>query len=304
MAIPDFQTCMLPFLRFLGNGEERQLKDAVKVLTAEFKLTALELSEMLPSGAQPVFINRVGWAKSYLKKAGLIEYPRRSYCRITEAGRKVLAKPPERITIKFLEQFPGYLEFKRKRAEVDEQNAVSQTDPANVRTPRETLEGAYQQLRAELIGEIAQAIQGTDPAKFERIVVELLVGMGYGGNLVDAGRAIGRSGDEGIDGVIKEDHLGLDNIYIQAKRWAGPVGRPEVQKFAGALQGQRARKGVLITTSEFTKDAREFVQRIDAKIVLIDGRMLCELMIDFKVGISSTERFELNRIDLDFFEED
>lgn len=306
MAIPDFQTCMLPFLRFLGNGEERQLKDAVKALAAEFKLTAEELAELLPSGSQPVFINRVGWAKSYLKKAGLIEYPRRSFCRISALGKKTLSAPPERITVKFLEQFPGYQDFKRKRADEGEEEPSTPafTDQGAAKTPRETLESAYQQLRAELITDVAQALQSADPAKFERIVVELLVRMGYGGNIVDAGRAIGRSGDEGIDGVIKEDHLGLDNIYVQAKRWEATVSRPEIQKFAGALQGQRARKGVFITTSEFSREAREFVQRIDAKIVLIDGKTLCELMIDFNVGVNPTERFELKRIDLDFFSED
>lgn len=301
MAIPDFQSCMLPFLRFLGDGQERQLKDAVKALAAEFQLTTEELDELLPSGSQPVFINRVGWAKSYLKKAALIEYPRRSFCKITARGEMVLASPPERITLKFLEQFPEYQESRQKRAE-ESGNSITQL--AESATPRETLESAYEQLRAELATEIGQALQSSDPTKFERIVVELLVRMGYGGNLVDAGRAIGRSGDEGIDGVIKEDHLGLDNIYVQAKKWEGTVGRPEIQKFAGALQGQRARKGVFITTSEFSKDAREYVQRIESKIVLIDGKTLRDLMIDFNVGVNSTERFELKRIDLDFFSED
>lgn len=304
MAIPDFQSCMLPFLRFLKDGQERQLKEAVKVLSAEFKLTSDELSELLPSGSQPVFINRVGWAKSYLKKAGLIEYPRRSFCRITPRGKEVLASPPERITMKFLEQFPEYQDSRRRRMDDGSDATPAQAEESTTATPRETLETAYQQLRAELSAEIAQALQSSDPAQFERIVVELLVRMGYGGNLIDAGRAIGRSGDEGIDGVIKEDHLGLDNIYIQAKKWEGTVGRPEIQKFAGALQGQRARKGVFITTSEFSREARDYVQRIEAKIVLIDGKTLCELMIDFNVGVSTTERFELKRIDLDFFSED
>lgn len=306
MAIPDFQTCMLPFLRFLGDGQERQLKDAVRALAQEFRLTPDELNELLPSGSQPVFINRVGWAKSYLKKAGLIEYPRRSFCRITAAGSRVLRDPPERITIKFLEQFPGYQEFKKKRSEsVDEQDEQLTPDVTSDRTPRESLESAYQQLRLELAAEIAQALQAADPEKFERIVVELLVCMGYGGNLADAGRAIGRSGDEGIDGVIKEDHLGLDNIYVQAKKWHEKnVGRPDIQQFAGALQGQRARKGVFITTSEFSKEAREFVQKIDAKIVLIDGKTLCNLMIDFNVGVSRIDQFEIKRIDLDFFGDD
>lgn len=305
MAIPDFQTCMLPLLKYLSDGQEHQLKDAVQALALDFKLSHEELSTLLPSGSQPIFLNRVGWAKSYLKKADLIEYPRRSFCQITPLGIETLEKPPHRITIKFLEQFPSFQEFRSKRdddASEAEENATTET-PLH-RTPRESLESAYQQLRAELASEINVALKSSDPAKFERIVVELLVRMGYGGSLIDAGRAIGRSGDEGIDGVIKEDHLGLDNIYVQAKKWEGNVGRPEIQKFAGALQGQRARKGVFITTSEFSKEARDFVQKIDAKIVLIDGKTLCDLMMDFNVGVSPVENFELKRIDLDFFSED
>lgn len=296
---------MLPLLKFLSDGQERQLKEAVQALALEFKLTQAELSELLPSGSQPIFLNRVGWAKSYLKKAGLIEYPRRSYCKITPLGTEALEKSPSRITIKFLEQFPGFQEFRTKHSdEVGEITGNAATEaPANG-TPRESLESAYQQLRAELASDIAQALKSSDPAKFERIVVELLVRMGYGGNLIDAGRAIGRSGDEGIDGVIKEDHLGLDNIYVQAKKWEGTVGRPEIQKFAGALQGQRARKGVFITTSEFSREARSYVQNIEVRIVLIDGKTLCDLMMDFNVGVSPVENFELKRIDLDFFSED
>jgi restriction system protein len=302
VAIPDFQTCMLPFLRFLGDGQERTLKEVQGAIAAELRLSEPDLNELLPSGGQTVFRSRVGWARTYLKRAELIHSPERGRFQITKRGLELLEDAPERITRKYLHKYREFYEWsKQPREEPEELEAIA---PSDGRTPRETLEAAYQQLRAELAAEIAHALQSADPAKFERIVVELLVRMGYGGNLVDAGRAIGRSGDEGIDGVIKEDHLGLDNIYVQAKKWESTVGRPEIQKFAGALQGQRARKGVFIATSEFSREAREFVQRIDAKIVLIDGKSLCELMIDFNVGVNPTERFELKRIDLDFFSED
>lgn len=279
---------------------------AYEQLARDFKLTEAELAEQLPSGRAPLFYNRVAWAIFYLRKAGLLETPKRSYVRITKTGLDALKRKPEHIDLRTLKQYPAFVEFRSKRS--DESPGTTAADDlaeASMRTPRELLEQSYQQLRAELASEIVEALQTAEPGKFERIVVELLVRMGYGGNLADAGRAIGRSGDEGIDGVIKEDHLGLDSIYVQAKRWQGKsVGRPDLQQFAGALQGQRARKGVFITTSEFTKEAREFVQRIDAKIVLIDGKSLCELMIDFNVGVSPAEHFEIKKIDLDFFTDD
>ncbi|MGQ0697149.1 MAG: restriction endonuclease [Panacagrimonas sp.] len=305
MAIPDFQSCMLPLMILASDGKEHRVADAFAKLSQDFGLSEAELAEQLPSGRAPLFYNRVAWAVFYLRKAALLETPRRSYVRITPVGREALTPKPERIDLKFLKRFPAFVEFRSKR--VEDASAVESDgdqDESAVGTPREILETAYQQLRTELASEIAQALKAADPAKFERIVVELLVRMGYGGSLVDAGRAIGRSGDEGIDGVIKEDHLGLDNIYVQAKKWENTVGRPEIQKFAGALQGQRARKGVFITTADFSKDAREYVQRIESKIVLIDGKSLCELMIDFNVGVSAMQTFELKRIDLDFFSDD
>jgi restriction system protein len=304
MPIPDYQTCMLPLLRYSSDGEEHQLKDAVQSLAQEFKLTESELNEFLPSGQQPVFINRIGWARTYLKKAGLLITPRRGYFQITARGRTVLHESPREINVKFLERFPEFLDFKATRKEVvDEGVSQSEAETLPGQTPHEALESAYERLRSELAAEILQALKVSDPAFFENIVVELLVKMGYGGSRKDAGKAIGRSGDEGIDGIIKEDHLGLDSIYIQAKRWDATVGRPEIQKFAGALQGQRARKGIFITTSEFSKDAYEYVSRIDSKIVLIDGKALARFMIDFGVGVTTIATYEVKKIDSDYFAE-
>ncbi len=292
---------MLPLLRFAGDREEHQLKDAIAALAIEFALTDEERDEFLPSGQQPVFTNRVGWARTYLKKAGLLSSPRRGYFKITDRGTQVLAEKPNEINQKYLERFPEFVEFKSIRREKPDENGSDTPELALGQTPHEALESAYERLRTELASEILSSIRGCDPSLFEKIVVELLVKMGYGGSRKDAGRAIGRSGDEGIDGIIKEDHLGLDNIYIQAKRWEATIGRPEIQKFAGALQGQRARKGIFITTSDFTRDALDFVSRIDSKIILIDGATLAKLMIDFGVGLNPVATYQVQKIDSDYF---
>jgi restriction system protein len=301
MPIPDYQSCMLPLLRFAGDGEEHQLKDAITALAEEFSLSDEDRNEFLPSGQQPVFTNRVGWARTYLKKAGLLSSPRRGYFKITDRGREILKENPKEINQKYLERFPEFVEFKSIRRERNEDNGTDESELVLGQTPHEALESAYERLRSELASEILSSIRCCDPSRFESIVVELLVKMGYGGSRKDAGRAIGRSGDEGIDGIIKEDHLGLDNIYIQAKRWEATIGRPEIQKFAGALQGQRARKGIFITTSDFTKDALDFVSRIDSKIILIDGATLAKLMIDFGVGVNPVATYQVQKIDSDYF---
>lgn len=292
---------MLPLLELAGDGGEHQLKEAVAALAAKFSLTEEEKSELLPSGQQPIFTNRVGWARTYLKKAGLISAPRRGIFQITDRGRKVLNDRPSAINQRFLEQFPEFMEFKSLRNERLDDSSNEIGDGSGGQTPHEALESAYERLRTELASEVLQSIRACDPSLFEKIVVELLVRMGYGGSRKDAGRAIGRSGDEGIDGIIKEDHLGLDNIYIQAKRWEGTVGRPEIQKFAGALQGQRARKGIFITTSGYTKEATDFVSRIDSKIILIDGSTLSNLMIDFGVGVNPVATYQVQKLDSDYF---
>ncbi|MBI5908533.1 MAG: restriction endonuclease [Betaproteobacteria bacterium] len=305
MPIPDYQSCMLPLLRYAADSQEHQLKDAAQRLAQDFKLTSEEVSEFLPSGQQPVFINRIGWARTYLKKAGLLISPRRGYFQITDRGRAVVQESPREINVKYLERFPEFLEFRTGRKEGSVEDSSSQPDIEQTpsQTPHEALETAYERLRLELAGEILQTLKASDPVLFENIVVELLVKMGYGGSRKDAGKAIGRSGDEGIDGIIKEDHLGLDSIYIQAKRWEATIGRPEIQKFAGALQGQRARKGIFITTSDFSKEASEYVSRIDSKIVLIDGKTLARLMIDFGVGVTTVAAYEVKKLDSDYFAE-
>ncbi len=301
MAIPGYQSIMLPLLRLTGDGVTRQLRDAIEQLAKEFGLTEEERGELLPSGHQSTFDNRVGWARTYLKKAGLVEMPKRGYIQITLRGKTTLDEKPTEINEKYLRQFPEFVDFKTSKRTVDEETDC--TLSTQKQTPEEQLELAHQVLRAELIDELTAAIKACSPKFFEQLVVDLLVKMGYGGSLREAGQAIGRSGDEGIDGIIKEDRLGLDIIYLQAKRWENVIGRPEIQKFAGALQGQRARKGVFITTSSFTREAREYVSLIETKIILIDGSDLAEYMIDNGVGVTTHRVFEVKLIDNDYFEE-
>ena len=302
MTIPDYQTCMLPFLRHLGDGNEHSLRDTEEALAEHFKLTSAERVELLPSGQQGIFRNRIGWARTYLKKALLIEAPKRAVFKITERGVQTLASNPARIDSKFLEQWPEFIEFRDvSKSNANQIQAVEL--PLATTTPEEAIELAYQGLREQLAQELLTRILSCSPTFFEQLVVELLVKMGYGGSRRDAGERIGQTGDGGIDGIIKEDRLGLDTIFIQAKRWQGSVGRPEIQKFVGALQGQRARKGVFITTSFYTADAIDYASRIDTKVVLIDGKQLSALMIDFDVGVSAAASYVVKRIDSDYFEE-
>jgi restriction system protein len=298
MSIPDFQTLMLPLLHHLADGAERNNQETLDALAKEFNLTDAERTQLLPSGNQTVFRNRVAWAKAHFKRAGLIESPQRGIYRITDRGRKVLAGGPERIDLKFLDRFPGHREF---RGTAKTENETGVTAQASEMTPEEHIALGYQQIREELAADLLRRIKECPPEFFEQLVVDLLLEMGYGGSRQDAGKAVGRSGDGGIDGIIKEDRLGLDAIYIQAKRWESAVGRPEVQKFAGALQGQRARKGILITTSSLTKEAREFVSAIDNKIVLIDGQMLANLMMDCGIGVTEVGTYVVMRVDSDYF---
>ncbi|NUM53700.1 MAG: restriction endonuclease [Candidatus Hydrogenedentes bacterium] len=298
MPIPDYQSIMFPLLRFASDKAEHSLRDAIEALADEFNLTDAERKELLPSEQQAIFDNRVGWARTYMKKAGLLETTRRGFFRLTSRGDDVLAQSPLRIDTKFLKQFPEFCEFQALR-KPSTSNDTGEEESSG--TPEEALESAYQNLRNDLAAELLTQVKQIPPTLFERLVVELLVKMGYGGSRKDAGQAIGKSGDEGIDGIIKEDRLGLDIIYIQAKRWVNTVGRPEIQKFAGALQGQRARKGIFITTSDFTKDAREFASRIDTKIVLIDGELLSEMLIDHNIGVAPVASYEIKRIDSDYF---
>lgn len=294
---------MLPLLRLAGDGREHSLREAVDALTDEFGLTEQERRELLPSGRQATFDNRVAWARTYLKKAGLLDSPRRGYLRITERGRDVLSKDPPEINNSFLSRFVEFVEFRTPRSSSSESAAPPRTIE-QAETPEEVVETAYEEMREELAGELLESIKKCSPEFFERLVLDLLVKMGYGGTRKDAGEAVGRSGDGGIDGIIKEDRLGLDTVYLQAKRWDGTVGRPEIQKFAGALQGQRARKGVFITTSAFSKESLEYASAIDSTIILIDGETLAGLMIDYNIGVTSVASYELKRLDADYFTED
>jgi restriction system protein len=305
MVIPDFQTAMLPLLELTSARPEGELslQEAVENLANRFELTDEQRRHLLPSGRQPTFHNRVGWAATYLRKACLLEATRRSYFKITERGLAALRERPQKITIKYLSQFPEFVEFKARRKEQDN-NGADEEESAETRTPEEILEAEHQKIRDNLASQLLDRIKQSSPAFFETLVVELLVKMGYGGSRSDAGKAVGRSGDGGIDGIIKEDKLGLDTIYIQAKRWDGnPVGRREVQQFARALQGQRANKGIFLTTSRFTDEASTYAATINSKIVLIDGEQLTQLMIDYNLGVSLLTTYEIKRIDSDYFTE-
>ncbi len=301
MAIPDYQSLMLPMLNLVSDEKEHSLKETTETLGREFNLTEADLAELLPSGRKTRFYDRVGWAATYLRKAGLLNSSRRGRFEITERGLAVLKESPARINVKFLEQFDEFVEFQARHEKGGDEASIPEVEP---QTPEEAIEAAYQNLRQSLADEILQSIKGCSPAFFERLVVDVLVKMGYGGTRKDAGKAIGRSGDDGIDGIINEDRLGLDVIYIQAKKWDNPVGRPEIQKFAGALQGQRAKKGIFISTSTFTKEAQEFASRIDSKITLIDGETLSQLMLDYNVGVNLLASYELKRLDSDYFIEE
>ncbi len=307
MAIPDYQSVMLPLLRFAGEkNDETSTGEAVEVLAKEFGLTDEDLKEMLPSGIQSTFFNRVGWASTYMKKAGLLETTRRGYYRITPRGQELLKKQPKAINVKLLKQYPEFLEFQHLKGtrSGDRESSSRATLDVTTATPSEALETAYENLRDELADELLARLKKSSPSFFERVVVELLVKMGYGGSRADAGKAIGKTGDGGIDGIIKEDKLGLDIVYIQAKRWENnPVGRPDVMQFAGALQAQKANKGIFITTSRFTDDARSYVSQIGSKIVLIDGEQLTSLMIEHDVGVSTVSMYPVKKIDTDYFDE-
>ncbi|MCX8099477.1 MAG: restriction endonuclease [Casimicrobiaceae bacterium] len=306
--IPSYQDFMLPLLRLMADGQERKLSEVITPLADQFELSTEERKALLESGQQTILENRIGWAKTYLKQAGLLEITRRGWFRISDAGRELLAKAPPRIDLNLLNQFPEFRAFRArsrpeaKRGLPSDENATSVAELSSSVSPAEALSAAYRQLRDERESELLALVRKASPRFFEQLVVDLMLAMGYGGSRQEAGRAIGQSGDGGIDGVINEDRLGLDKIYLQAKRWDGTVGRPEIQKFAGALQGQRASKGVFITTSSFTKDAIEYARSISSTIILIDGETLAALMYDHGVGVARDLVYEIKRIDGDYFE--
>jgi restriction system protein len=308
MPIPDFQSCFRPMLALLSQHGEMPNRDAAIALADQFQLTEEERRQLLPSGRQTVFHNRIGWARTYLKKAGLLSTPRRGVVDITGEGRKVLARAPALLNVRYLkDNYPAFRAFhEMSRAEGDGNGGEEPSGTAGVQnvdlvTPEERLEQSFARLRSELADELLERVQAGTWEFFEQLVVRLMVAMGYGGSLKDAGQAIGRSGDEGIDGVIKEDRLGLDVIFLQAKKWSNPVGRPEVQKFVGALHGKQARKGVFITTSNFTKEAEEYARMVETKLILINGKRLADLMVDFNVGVTTVATYDVKKVDSDFF---
>ena len=301
MTIPDYQSIMLPLLKLASDKKEHSMREAIDCLASLFKVSESELQELLPSGQQRIFDNRVGWARTYLKKAGLLDSQKRGVFNITDKGLSVLKSNLQKITVSFLRQYPEFVEFQtvKKGPKETEDSEISIQQ-----TPEESLEYGYQKLRQALSQDLLDKIKSCSAVFFEKLVVELLVKMGYGGSRQDAGQAIGKSGDEGIDGIIKEDKLGLDVIYIQAKKWEGTVGRPEIMKFVGALQGQHARKGIFITTSYFTEDAIQYAKKVDSKIILIDGYELSKLMIDYDIGVARIASYDIKRIDSDYFSEE
>jgi restriction system protein len=304
MSIPDYQSLMLPLLNTAADGKVHTKREALNELAAQFGLTENERKELLPSGNQEIFDNRLGWARTYLKKAGLIQYTQRGHFQITDRGKDVLAQKPEVINVAYLRQFPEFREFHSpKRTPTDAE--PSESSESITETPEELLASGSLKLRRQAEQELLVRVKACPAEFFERLVVKLLTTIGYGGSLADAGKAIGKAGDGGIDGVIKEDKLGLDLLYIQAKKWDDTtVGRPEIQKFVGALHGKRARKGIFITTSTFSKDATEYAEGVETKVILIDGARLTELMFDYGVGVSTVNSYVVKRIDSDFFEDE
>jgi restriction system protein len=303
VAIPDFQTLMRPLLEFAADGKLHSMGEAREALGTRFELTVEELKTPLPSGRQTVFVNRVAWAKVYLDHAGLLETPQRGRFKISEKGRKAIKDAPERITINYLQRFPEFVEF-RSTAKKQKEVPQAALGDEEGQTPEEMLESAQLRLHTDLSAEVLNRAKKCSPQFFEKLVVDVLLKMGYGGWSEESSEITGAPGDEGIDGLINEDRLGLDTIYLQAKRWEGNVGRSEIQRFVGALQGKRAKKGVFLTTSAFSADARDYVKHIEPKIILIDGKQLASYMIEFNVGVDSVASYEVKRVQPDYFEEE
>lgn len=312
MPIPDYESLMLPLLQLLADRQPWRTRQAIEALAAQFKLTPAELAQMLPSGATTTFGSRVGWAKTYLKQGGLITQPARGISQITERGLAALSEKPQRIDNAFLDRYSEFQDFKtRARDGGAKGGTAGKTDRkealfnSTAQPPQERMETAAREIQQSLSDEILQTIRDCSPGFFERLVVQLLLKMGYGGSRQEAGQAVGRSGDGGIDGVIAEDRLGLDSIYVQAKRWQGSVGEPPLRDFLGALVARGATKGVFINTGLFTEAAQQFARRSPQhKVVLIDGPRLAELMIEHDLGVSVAATYQLKRIDSDFFSED
>jgi restriction system protein len=299
MAVPDFQTLMRPLLEGLVDGEEHSIRSIRGALAQHFSLSQADVDELIPSGRVTTFQNRVGWATTYLYRAGLIERPRRAVYRITERGRSVLDSNPDRVDLGVLSQFEEFEDF--RRAKSGKAGSSDDLGAADSQTPEERITAAYRELRSALAGELIERVQDQTAEFFEQLVLDVLHAMGYGGSREEDSERLGRTGDEGVDGVIREDRLGLDAIYIQAKKWTGTVGRPEIQKFVGALQGQKATKGVFIATSSFSPDAIAYAEKVTPRVILIDGQELAQLMMEHDVGVSTSHTYRLKRLDLDYF---
>ena len=303
--IPDFQSIMLPLLKITRDKKEHTIQEIRDSLAKIFNLSEEERSRLLSKSKQKIFANRVGWARTYLKKAGLLKYCGVGSFIITEQGLKVLQEKPSKINVKYLKRFPELLEFIKPLKKIVHPKDKDIELILEKKTPEDLLEIGYEKCQEKLLSDLLEKIKQCSPEFFERLVIELLVVMGYGGSFEDAGKAIGKSGDEGIDGIIKEDKLGLDVIYLQAKKWStNSIGSPEIQKFSGALLGKKAKKGVFITTSKFTEGAITYAMNVENKIILIDGEQLTKYMVENGIGVSETASYKINNIDLDYFTEE
>lgn len=298
MPVPDFQSMMLPFLQFASDRQEHELADVTRHLVDHFNLQRADIDDLLPTGKQTRLSNRVGWCRTHLKSAGLIEYVKRGVFRITPRGIDTLLQKPQSIDLKYLDQFKEHFEWFHRKS-TDPIDPVRQ----DKETPEEKIASLIEGVNGTLAAEILERVRSMNPFRFERLVLDLLVAMGYGGSWKEAAMVTQKSNDEGIDGLINEDRLGLDRIYVQAKRWKNTVGRPEIQAFVGALAGKHAVKGIFITTSSFSQGATDFATSLSQTVILMDGLRLASLMVEHNVGVSVASNLQIKRIDSDYFEE-
>ena len=303
MAVPGFQEMFLPFLQSLSDGTPRHHTAIRQFIEEQLQISPDDREEMVPSGQSTKLANRVGWCRTHLSKAGLIVTEKPGTFRITAEGKQLLQNPPPKLDMKFLGSIPNYHAWRHTSRAVSESFPNADDSEAMIQPPNERIEEAFAQLNDSLAAELQDQMAKMDPFRFEQLVVDLLFAMGYGGSREEAAKVTKKSGDEGIDGVINEDRLGLDVIYVQAKRWKNDVGRNEIQNFVGALAGKHANKGVFITTSGFGQNATEYARSVPQKVVLIDGSRLAELMIEHNIGVTATRTISLKRIDSDYFEE-
>lgn len=301
MSIPDYQSIMLPLLLSVSSGTSFKINEVRERLAVLFELTPNERRELLPSGSQPIFDNRVAWAKTYLLKAGLLESPQRAQIKITKRGSDILQKNPNLINVAFLKQFNEFNEFIGSTNKINPTTTIVE-DELDAQTPVEKIDALFDNLKQKLAQELMQCLKSIDPYKFEILVLDLLQAMGYGGNREEAAKVTKKSGDGGIDGIINEDRLGLDKIYVQAKKWEGSVTISAIRDFGGTLLAHNARKGIFITTSDYPKSAIEYCERIDRTIILINGKRLTELMIEYNIGVSAQRTYTMKEVDSDYFE--